>query len=86
MGIAWSTSAPNQVVSVSWDTNMIVSDVETATVVETLASNKAHSRLSINTRTNAVLTASMDALIRLWDLRSKGEIAAALRSPLSQRL
>ncbi|KAI6232971.1 Ribosome biogenesis protein WDR12-like protein [Aphelenchoides fujianensis] len=73
MDVEWLPTEENRVLTASWDQTLILWDVEAGSVITTLSCNKAHSRLSINPLSGLVVTASMDAVIRMWDLRSKDE-------------
>ncbi|KAF7637142.1 hypothetical protein Mgra_00003531 [Meloidogyne graminicola] len=69
--IKWNTLNYGQAVSVSWDKQILLWDLEHATPTTSLPSNRAFSALSINPKNGIVLTSSTDSFIRMWDLKSK---------------
>uniref|UniRef100_A0A915N6M8 Peroxin-7 n=1 Tax=Meloidogyne javanica TaxID=6303 RepID=A0A915N6M8_MELJA len=70
--IKWNPLNAGQAVSVSWDQQILVWDLEMAGPITNLPSNRAFSALSLNPKNGIALTASTDSFIRMWDLKSKG--------------
>nr|CAD2185226.1 unnamed protein product [Meloidogyne enterolobii] len=69
--IKWNPLNSGQAVSVSWDQQILVWDLEMAGPITNLPSNRAFSALSLNPKNGIALTASTDSFIRMWDLKSK---------------
>ncbi|KAL7070688.1 hypothetical protein ACQ4LE_010114 [Meloidogyne hapla] len=69
--IKWNPLNSGQAVSVSWDQQILLWDLELAGPITNLSSNRAFSALSLNPKNGIVLTASTDSFIRMWDLKSK---------------
>ncbi|KAI6208098.1 Ribosome biogenesis protein WDR12-like protein [Aphelenchoides besseyi] len=79
MDVCWYPSEENQVVTASYDQSIIQWDIKVGSVVSTLTCNKANSRLSVNAISGLIVTASVDSVIRLWDVRSKDEFMVKQR-------